>query len=261
METFENILVERRERVALVTINRPKVLNALNDQTIDELTRCFRELSVEAGVAAVILTGAGDRAFVAGADIRELATYNPEQAMACARKGQALCDEIEQLGKPVIAAINGLALGGGCELALACTLRIASQSARLGQPEVKLGLIPGYGGSQRLPRLVGRGRALEMILTGEQISAETALQWGLVNHVVPAEQLISGALQLAGRIVANSSSAVALSLRAVNEGLDSPLAQGLTLEASLFGLSFATADMREGTQAFLEKRPAQFGKG
>jgi enoyl-CoA hydratase len=232
----------------------------LNDATISELSQAFAQLRDDAAVGAIILTGAGDRGFVAGADIRELATYNAEQAMACARKGQALCDLIEKLGKPVIAAINGLALGGGCEIAMACTVRIASAAAKLGQPEVKLGVIPGYGGSQRLPRLIGRGRAMEMILGGEPISAETAAQWGLVNRVVPAEQLLACALELAGKIVANSSSAVALAMQAVNEGLDSPLAQGLILEASLFGLSFSTADMREGTQAFLEKRPAQFGR-
>ncbi|MSO20452.1 MAG: enoyl-CoA hydratase [Acidobacteria bacterium] len=260
MELFENLSIERRDQVALVTINRPKVLNALNALTIDELARCFTTLKTDADVSVVILTGAGERAFVAGADIRELAQYTPEQAKACALKGQALCDKIEKLGKPTIAAINGLALGGGCEIALACTLRIASQTARLGQPEVKLGIIPGYGGTQRLPRLVGRGRALELILTGEQLSAEDALRWGLVNRVVPPDQLIAAALELAARIVANSPRAVSLAMEAVNEGLDSPLAQGLFLEASLFGLSFSTSDMQEGTKSFLEKRPANFAK-
>ena len=182
--SYENILLEKRDQIALVTVNRPKVLNALNEKTVEELDACFSGLQKDPEVRAVILTGAGEKAFVAGADINELAAYSPRQAMERALGGQAVFSRIENLGKPTIAAINGFALGGGCELALACTLRIASQTARLGQPEVKLGIIPGYGGSQRLPRLIGKGMALQIILTGEPLSAEDALRWGLVNQVV-----------------------------------------------------------------------------
>ena len=257
---FENLIVEQRDQVALITVNRPKVLNAINSKTIDELLRCFMASAQNEEISAVILTGAGDRAFVAGADIQELAKYGPEEANNSALKGQALCNRIEKLGKPTIAAINGLALGGGCEIALACSLRIGSQTARLGQPEVKLGIIPGYGGTQRLPRLVGRGRALELILTGKQLSAEDALHWGLLNQVVPPDRLISTAMEMAKQISINSPRAVSFAMEAINEGSDMPLAQGLFMEASLFGLSFSTIDMQEGTKAFLEKRIARFGK-
>ena len=256
--SYENLLVEIRERIATVTIHRPAVLNALNAQTVEELDRCWQVLQQDADVGVVIITGSGEKAFIAGADIKELKAYTPPQAQAAARRGQEMLRRLEQLGKPVIAAINGFALGGGCELALACTLRIASQNARIGQPEVKIGIPPGYGGSQRLPRLIGKGRALQMILTGEPVTAEIALQWGLVNQVVAAGQLLPVAREIAGKILANSMTAVRYSLQAVNEGLDQSLAQGLFLESVLFGLCFATPDMKEGTGAFLEKRPPQF---
>ena len=255
---YENLLVEVNERIATVTVNRPQVRNALNAKTVEEMDRCWQALQENQDVGAVILTGAGERAFVAGADIRELNTYSPMQAQEHARRVHAVIRRLEQMGKPVIAAINGSALGGGCELALACTLRIASQNARLGQPEVKLGILPGYGGSQRLPRLIGKGRALEMILTGEPVAADVALEWGLVNQVVPPERLLPAAREVAGKILTNSQTAVRYSLQAVQEGLDQPLEQGLFLESVLFGLCFATPDMREGTSAFLEKRPPRF---
>ena len=256
--SYENLLLEKRDRIAFVTVNRPKVLNALNEKTVEELDACFSGLASDSEVRVVILTGAGEKAFVAGADINELAGYSPQRAMVCALKGQAVFSRIESLGKPVIAAINGFALGGGCELALSCTIRIASANARLGQPEVKLGIIPGYGGSQRLPRLIGGGMALEMILTGDPLAAEDALRWGLVNRVVPLDQLLPTAEAIAKKIIANGPLAVRYSMEAVHRGLNMPLADGLRWEAALFGMSFSTADMHEGTRAFLEKRAAQF---
>jgi enoyl-CoA hydratase len=255
---YDNLLVEVSERIATVTVNRPAVLNALNAKTVDELDHCWQSLQQNADAGVVIITGSGEKAFIAGADIKELNTYTPSQAQECARRGQAMLRRLEQLGKPVIAAINGFALGGGCELALACTLRIASQNARIGQPEVKIGIPPGYGGSQRLPRLVGKGRALQIILTGDPVPAEVALQWGLVNQVVALEQLLPTAREVARKILANSMTAVRYALQAVSEGLDQPLEQGLFLESVLFGLCFSTADMKEGTGAFLEKRPPKF---
>ena len=256
--TFENLLLDVSERIATVTFNRPKVLNALNARTIEELDDCVRALEQDSAVGAVIFTGAGEKAFVAGADIHELARYSPQQAQACALRGQAVFSRIERLRKPSIAAINGFALGGGCELALACSMRIASRAARLGQPEVKIGIIPGYGGSQRLPRLIGKGMALEMILSGEPLSAEDALRWGLVNQVVAPEELLPAARNLAKKILANAPLAIRYSLEAVNQGAEQPLDQALYLESALFGMTFATEDMREGTQAFLEKRPPRF---
>ena len=255
---YENIIVRHEGAVAILQLNRPKVLNALNARTIEELDVCFRTLEQDSGVGAVILTGAGDRAFVAGADISELATYSPQQAQECALRGQAVFARIERLGKPTLAAINGFALGGGCELALACTLRIASRTARLGQPEVKLGIIPGYGGSQRLPRLIGKGMALEMILSGEPLSAEEALRWGLVNQVVAPEELLPAARNLLRKILANGPLAIRYCLEAVQQGMEQPLDQGMFLESTLFGMAFASEDMREGTRAFLEKRPPRF---
>ena len=255
---YENLLIETREHIATVTVNRPKVLNALNRKTVEELDTCFRSLQQDEQVRAVILTGAGDKAFVAGADIRELATYSPQAAKESALRGQAVFSRIENLGKPTIAAINGYALGGGCELALACSLRIASQTARLGQPEVKLGIIPGYGGTQRLPRLIGKGMALQLILSGEPLSAEEALQWGLVNQVVTPDQLLPTAEGIARKTLANAPLAVQYCLEAVHQGLNMSLEQGLFLEGTLFGMSFATEDMREGTRAFLEKRSPRF---
>ena len=255
---FENLLYEKRNGIGYVAVNRPEKLNALNRKTMDELHDCFQEIERDDEVRAVILTGAGEKAFVGGADINELAVQTPVEGKELSRRGQKILDLIEQLGKPVIAAVNGYALGGGCELALACTIRIASENARLGQPEVKLGLIPGYAGTQRLPRLVGRGRALEMVLSGEPVSAAEAYRIGLVNQVVPAQDLIAAAEKLAQKILANAPLAVKFALEAVNHGLEMTQAEGQFLEANLFGLCCTTADMKEGTRAFLEKRPARF---
>jgi enoyl-CoA hydratase len=255
---FENLLYEKRNGIGYVAVNRPEKLNALNRKTMDELHDCFQEIERDDEVRAVILTGAGEKAFVGGADINELAVQTPVEGKELSRRGQKILDLIEHLGKPVIAAVNGYALGGGCELALACTIRIASENARLGQPEVKLGLIPGYAGTQRLPRLVGRGRALEMVLSGEPVSAAEAYRIGLVNQVVPAQDLIATAEKLAQKILANAPLAVRFALEAVNHGLEMTQAEGQFLEANLFGLCCTTADMKEGTRAFLEKRPARF---
>ena len=256
--SYENLLLEKRDQLAIVTVNRPKVMNALNAQTVAEIDDCFSNLGKDPEVRAIILTGAGEKAFVAGADITEFVTWSPQLAMESALRGQAVFSRVENLGKTTIAAVNGFALGGGCELALSCTMRIASQNARLGQPEVKLGITPGYGGSQRLPRLIGKGMAMQMILTGDPMPAEEALRWGLVNQVVPLDQLLPTAEAIAKKIIANGPVAVAYSIKAVNRGLDMPQEEGLHLEATLFGLSFATADKQEGVQAFLEKRPARF---
>lgn len=257
-KTYENILVEIREAVAVITLNRPKVLNALNAATLNELGEALGELSADTAVRAILLTGAGEKAFAAGADIQELAQVSALDGQALALRGQRLFDRIENCGKPVIACINGFALGGGCELALACTFRIASETAKFGQPEVKLGLIPGYGGSQRLPRLVGKGAALRMILTGEMIPALEALRIGLVEEVVAPDQLLTRGEQIARIIAAQAPLAVAKSLEAVYAGYDLPLRQALDLEAGLFGLCCATGDKAEGTKAFLEKRPAEW---
>lgn len=255
---FDNLLVERTGAVAVVTVNRPSVLNALNAATLDELGRLFGDLGQDEGVRAVVVTGAGEKAFVAGADIRELAALNVSAAHEYALNGQRILATIETLGKPVIAAINGFALGGGCELAMACTLRIAADTARLGQPEINLGLLPGFGGSQRLPRLVGRGRALELLLTGAPITAEEAWRIGLVNRVVAAADLQPEARTLAALLAAKAPLAVRALLDAVHRGLDMPLGEGCAFEASLFSLASATDDMREGTRAFLDKRAPVF---
>jgi enoyl-CoA hydratase len=257
---FENLEVahEYEDAVVIVTINRPKVLNALNGQTIDELHQVMAEASSSESVRCVVLTGAGDKAFVAGADIAELAELTPVNGSAHARRGQALFGLIESLGKPVIAAINGYALGGGCELAMACTLRLASDSAKLGQPEINLGIMPGYAGSQRLPRLVGKGRALELLLTGAHISAEEARLIGLVNRVVPAAELMTEAKNLARELAGKAPVAVRAIIAAVNEGLEMPFSQAVLHESVLFGLVTSTEDMREGTNAFLEKRKPVF---
>ena len=254
--TFDNLLIERDGAVAIVTVNRPKVLNALNSQTLTELAAAMASFKDEAGVRAVVLTGAGDKAFVAGADINELAVLSPVAGKEHARRGQQIFDAIEHLGKPVIAAINGFALGGGCELAMACTLRLAAETARFGQPEINLGLIPGYAGSQRLPRLVGKGVALEMLLTGDMITAQRAYEIGLVNRVVPAAELMAEAKKLAQTLASKAPIAVRYILDAVHLGLDTPFAQGEYLETSLFGTIASSDDMREGTRAFLEKRKA-----
>jgi enoyl-CoA hydratase len=259
--SLATLLVEREGAVQIVTINRPKVLNALNTQTIDELERVIREAGQDEGVRAIVITGAGDKSFVAGADINELAVLTPAQGQRHGRRGQAVFDQIEQLGKPVIAAVNGFALGGGCELAMACTLRLASEHARFGQPEINLGIIPGYAGSQRLPRLVGKGRALEILLTGEMVPAARAYEIGLVNKVVAAAELMNEARKLASALAGKAPLAVRYLIEAVNHGIELSLSDGQYLEASLFGLVASSDDMKEGTRAFLEKRqPAWTGR-
>jgi enoyl-CoA hydratase len=258
LQNLDNILVERDAGVATITINRPKVLNALNAQTFDELRRAVLAVRHDADVRAVIVTGAGDKAFVAGADINELTVQSPDEGRERAMSGQHVLDLIENLGKPVIAAINGYALGGGCELALACTVRIAADTAKLGQPEINLGIIPGYGGTQRLSRLVGAGRALELLLTGDQISAAEAYRIGLVNRVVTPANLMAEARKMARALASKPPVAVRYILDAVHKGLQMPFRDAQNFEATLFGLVSATDDMREGTRAFLEKRKAEF---
>jgi enoyl-CoA hydratase len=253
-----NVRYEKKGPIAYVTVNRPKVLNALNTPTWTDLQAAFQDAKADASVHGVILTGAGDKAFIAGADISELAHVDAYDAEESSRFGQSVLDLIENLGKPVIAAINGFALGGGCETAMACTIRIAVEHARFGQPEVKLGLLPGGGGTQRLPRLVGKGRALQLILTGETISAQEAWRIGLVNEVVPAAGLIDRAETILKQITANAPIAVKFSLEAANKGLETSQSEGLALEASYFGICAATEDKKEGTSAFLEKRAPQF---
>src|SRR5437762_7924594 len=255
---LENVLYEKKGAIAYVTLNRPKVLNALNKATIAELNEVFKDAHEDAAVRGVILTGAGDKAFAAGADIGEMANDTPGEAEDKTRHGQRLTKVIENLGKPVIAAVNGFALGGGCELAMACTIRLAVETAKFGQPEVTIGIIPGYGGTQRLPRLVGKGRALQLILSADMIDAQEAYRIGLVNKVVPADQLLAEADKLLRGILSMGPLAVRLSMEAVGEGLEMTLEEGLLLEANHFGLLAATQDMKEGLTAFLEKRPAKF---
>jgi enoyl-CoA hydratase/carnithine racemase len=258
MPTLENVLYEKAGDIARITLNRPKVLNALNTPTWADLRTAFERARDDETVRGAILTGAGDKAFIAGADIAELAHLTAVEAQQSSRYGQDVLDLIENLGKPVVAAINGFALGGGCEAAMACTIRIAIETAKFGQPEVKLGLLPGGGGTQRLPRLVGKGRALQLILSGEMIDAREALRIGLVNEIVPAQDLIARAEAILNAISANAPIAVQFALNAVNKGLDTSQGEGLLLEASYFGLCAATADKNEGTAAFLEKRKPQF---
>lgn len=253
---YENIRLETSGSLAVVTLNRPKVLNALNSATFGELDAAFEDLAGDASVRAILLAGAGERAFAAGADIREIAALGPAEGKAFSLRGQAIFRRIETLGKPVIACVRGFALGGGCELAMACTLRIAADDAKFGQPEVKLGLIPGYGGSQRLPRLVGRGAAMKLLLSGRIIDAQEALRIGLVDEVVPATELMDRAKALAAEIAAQAPLAVAEMIRVVDEGLDVPLDLALLREADRFGYLCDTADKTEGTTAFLEKRAA-----
>lgn len=253
---FENICLDKTGPLAVVTLNRPKVLNALNAATFAELDAVFDELAADAEVRVVLLTGAGERAFAAGADIRELAAVGAAEGKAFSLRGQAVFRKIETLGKPVIACVRGFALGGGCELAMACTLRIAADDAKFGQPEVKLGVIPGYGGSQRLPRLVGRGAAMKLLLSGAIIDAQEALRIGLVDEVVPAAELIDRSRELATEIAAQAPLAIAEVMRAVDEGLDLPLDLALLREAERFSHLCDTADKAEGTKAFLEKRAA-----
>ncbi|HVB99795.1 MAG TPA: enoyl-CoA hydratase-related protein [Candidatus Dormibacteraeota bacterium] len=256
--TYENLIYEVKGRIARITVHRPQVLNALSRKTLEEIDACLGEVSRDETARALILTGAGEKAFVAGADINELARQSATEGHEFSLYGQGVFGRLERLGKPSIAAVNGYALGGGCELALAATLRIASQTARFGLPEVKLGILPGYGGTQRLSRLCGRGVASQMVLTGEMISAEEALRVGLVNQLVEPGELLAAAEALAAKIIANAPLAVKYSLEAIGRGLDMPLEEGLFLESTLFGLLCATEDMREGTRAFLEKRPPRF---
>ncbi|MFZ2494138.1 MAG: enoyl-CoA hydratase-related protein [Thermoanaerobaculia bacterium] len=257
-DNLENIKVENRDGILFVTVDRPKVLNALNAQTIDEIGRVFADARGDDSVKCVIVTGAGEKAFVAGADINELASMTPMSAKTVAEKGQAVFTAIERFPKPVIAAVNGFALGGGCELALACHIRIASENAQMGLPEVTLGVIPGYGGTQRMARLLGKGKALELILTGDRVKAAEAAAIGLVNRVVPADQLMSTVEEMARKIASRGPLAVRAAIEAVMSGSEMPFAEGQTLEATLFGLLASTEDMKEGMGAFLEKRPAGF---
>ena len=255
---FENILIELKENLAVITINRPAKLNALNKNTIEELHDAFKALDLDASVKAIIITGSGEKAFVAGADISEFSNYTIEEGTELARKGQVLLfDFVQNLNTPVIAAINGSALGGGLELAMAAHFRVASSNAKMGLPEVSLGLIPGYGGTQRLPQLVGKGKAMEMIMTAGMISAEEAKEWGLVNYVVEQEELLSLCEKLASKITRNSSSAIAAAIKAVNANYTNCV-NGFSVEIEQFGVSFNTNDFEEGTTAFLEKRKPNF---
>jgi enoyl-CoA hydratase/carnithine racemase len=255
---FRTLLFEKRESLAYVTVNRPEKLNALNQIVLDELSDCFGVIQKDEKIRAVILSGAGEKAFVAGADVSEIAALTSLAAREMSLRAQAVFDFIENLGTPVIAAVRGYALGGGCELAMACTLRVASENSRFGQPEVKLGIIPGYGGTQRLSRLIGKGRAMEMILTGEMMTAQEAYRIGLVNSVVSETDVTTAAESMARKIVANAPLAVKFSMDAVNHGMEMTQQEGEFLEATLFGLCCATEDMKEGTRAFLEKRPPKF---
>jgi enoyl-CoA hydratase len=256
--TLANVLYAKKGAIAYVTVNRPKVLNALNTPTWKDLRTAFEDARDDTAIRGVILTGAGNKAFIAGADIGELAHVAAFEAEQSSRFGQEVLDLIENLGKPVIAAVNGFALGGGCETAMACTIRLAVDTAKFGQPEVTLGLVPGGGGTQRLPRLVGKGRALQLILSGEMISAQEAYRIGLVNEIVPTADLVTRAEAILKKIASNAPIAVKFALEAANKGLDTSQGEGLLLEASYFGLCAATEDKKEGTTAFLEKRAPQF---
>jgi enoyl-CoA hydratase len=255
---YENILFEKKDAIAYITFNRPKVLNALNRKTVEELRDALVDARDDSSVRVLILTGAGEKSFVAGADISELAQRTPVDGKDFSLFGQGVFHLLETLGKPSICAINGFALGGGCELALSCSIRLASKTAKLGQPEVKLGIIPGYGGTQRLARLCGKGVVHELCLSGEMISAEEAQRIGLVNHIYEPAELLPAAEALAKKIIANAPLAVKYTMEAIERGVEMPLEEGLFLEATLFGLACATEDMREGTKAFLEKRKADF---
>jgi enoyl-CoA hydratase/carnithine racemase len=255
---LENVLYEKRGPIAYVTLNRPKVLNALSQAVFSELKEVFGDARDDASVRGVILTGSGDKAFAAGADIAEMSTSTGVQAEESTRHAQAVTELIENLGKPVVAAVNGFALGGGCELAMACTIRIGSENAKFGQPEVKLGIMPGAGGTQRLPRLIGKGRALQLILTGEIINVQEAYRIGLVNEVVPLANLIAQAEAILNQINSNAPLGVKFSIDAVNKGLDGSVSEGLLIEASLFGICAGSEDKKEGTTAFLAKRAPQF---
>ncbi|HVJ09694.1 MAG TPA: enoyl-CoA hydratase-related protein [Acidisarcina sp.] len=252
--SFENLQLELQPPLAIVTLNRPRVLNALNRQTLDELEAAFRELTSDDTIRVILLTGAGEKAFAAGADISELANLLAEEGQWLAARGHAILNQIEHCGKPVIACVNGFALGGGCELAMACSLRLAADTAHLGQPELKLGLIPGYGGTQRLPRLVGKGAALKILLTGATVSANEALRIGLIDEVVPAAELLPRGRALANTMAQMAPLAVRACLDVVHRGYDLPLDEALAIEASGFGYCCGTEDKAEGTRAFLEKR-------
>lgn len=256
--SLETVLYEKKGAIAFVTLNRPKVLNALNKQAVADLRAAFEDSRDDSAIRGVILTGGGDKAFAAGADISELLDDTAVEAEERSRNGQALTSLIEDVGKPVIAAVNGFALGGGCELAMACTIRLAAETAKFGQPEVRVGIMPGYGGSQRLPRLVGKGRALQIILSGEIIDAQEAYRIGLVNEIAPNEKLIARAEAILKQIISNAPIGVKFSIEAVNRGLETSLTEGLLLEASLFGICASTNDKKEGASAFLEKRAPQF---
>jgi len=255
---YNNILYELKDGIGLVTINRPDKMNALNDETINELNDVTGRIKLDERVWVVIITGAGEKAFVAGADIRELSQLNAQTAEAKMLKGQELNNRIENLGKPVIAAINGFALGGGCELAMACHIRLAADTAKLGQPEINLGIIPGYGGTQRLSRLVSRGKALELLLSGDNITAQEAYRIGLVDSIHPREQLMKAAFNLAAKLLRKSPLATKAIIEAVNDGLKKPFSEALKLEANIFSILIETEDAREGLKAFLEKRQPNF---
>jgi enoyl-CoA hydratase/carnithine racemase len=255
---LQNVLYDKKGPIAYVTLNRPKVLNALSQAVFSELKVVFEDVRDDASVRGVILTGSGDKAFAAGADIVEMSTSTGVQAEESTRHAQAVTELIENLGKPVIATVNGFALGGGCELAMACAIRIASENAKFGQPEVKLGIMPGAGGTQRLPRLIGKGRALQLILTGEIINVQEAYRIGLVNEVVPLANLIPRAEAILNQINSNAPLGVRFSIDAVNKGMDGSVSEGLLIEASLFGICAGSEDKKEGTTAFLAKRAPQF---
>jgi len=255
---YQSLILRKGEGIGWITVNRPEKLNALNVATIGELQAAFREFEADPEVKAIILTGTGEKAFIAGADIGEFSGLSAETGAHFARRGQDMTRTIENCGKPVIAAINGYALGGGTEIALACHIRLASENAKLGQPEVKLGIIPGYGGTQRLPRLVGKGKAMELIFTGRMVEAREALEIGLVNKVVPPAGLLAEAEALAREIIKNAPLAISYAVRSINQGLDKSLDEGLELEAEIFGQSCGTEDAREGSRAFMEKRKPNF---
>ena len=254
---YNNILYEEKDRIGIITINRPTKLNALNDETINELFDILGKIKPDENIWCVIITGSG-KAFVAGADVGELAELTSHTAEEKMLKGQDLFNRIEYLGKPVIAAINGFALGGGCEMAIACTIRIASEDAKIGQPEVNLGIMPGYGGTQRLARLIGRGKAMEILLTGEAISAQEAYRIGLVNAIYPKDQIVNAAMELAKKITSKSPLSTKAIIEVVNNGLETPFGEALKLEAKLFRILITTEDAQEGLRAFLEKRPPKF---
>ena len=255
---LQNVLYEKKGPIAYVIINRPKVLNALNQAVFSELREVFEDARDDSTIRGIILTGSGDKAFAAGADIAEMAKSTAFEAEKSTRHAQAVTEIMENLGKPVIAAVNGFALGGGCELAMACTFRIASENAKFGQPEVKIGIMPGAGGTQRLPRLIGKGRALQLILTGEIINAQEAYRTGLVNEVVASAELIPRVEAILNQIISNAPFGVKFSIDAVNKGLDASVSEGLLIEASFFALCAGTEDKKEGTSAFLQKRAPQF---